>query len=432
MAENEDAVKNIGDVVKAGLCCGCGTCQALCPKNAVTLSESKEAGVYVPAIDQYNCSNCGICKDVCPGREVDFLELERAAFGRSPTNNLLGARLGCYSGYSSDQKVRYSSASGGMVTSLLLFALREKLIDGALVVKAGEGDPLRPFSFIARTEEEIIASHASRYCPVPVNLSLKEILKNEGRYAVVGLPCHIAGVRMAEQMNKKLKEKIKYHFCLVCNHTPTFRATDFLLKKLKVEPKEIREVSYRGQGWPGGCLVKCRNQKEYFIKLGSFYYWGLIFQKLFWPRRCFLCNDKIGRLGDISFMDPHLPEYYQNEKIGASLMITRSSIADELLAEAMHAGVIETSLIEEEKIITAQSLSEIIRRNAARRRLFLAFKQKVPSYNGTVDGEMQFGQLALASFDFLLVWLSERSYFPANVICGLYNLYKFLYKRHKD
>jgi len=70
-------------------------------------------------------------------------------------------------------------------------------------------NPLEPEPFIARTKEEIIEASKSKYCPVPANIALKEIMdsKSGEKFAVVGLPCHIQGIRKFEEVNKILKEK---------------------------------------------------------------------------------------------------------------------------------------------------------------------------------------------------------------------------------
>jgi len=79
------------------------------------------------------------------------------------------------------------------VTALFIFALEKGLIDGALVTGMKKDKPLEPEPFIARTREKIISARGSKYCSVPANIALKEILKakEEERFAVVGLPCHI-------------------------------------------------------------------------------------------------------------------------------------------------------------------------------------------------------------------------------------------------
>lgn len=404
------------NIMKSSLCTGCGTCFALCPKESIILEIDERRGIYLPNIDNNQCNHCGICLKVCPGQEIDLHNLNRIAFGKDAPDPFLGSVMKCYAGYASDYTIRYSSASGGVVTALLAYALEENIIDGVLVVRAHSSKPLQPYSVIARTKEEIISARSSRYCPVPANMTLREILYSKGRYAVVGLPCHIAGVRKAEEINEKLRERIRLHFCLVCNHTPTFRATQYLLSKL-VADQEVRKIFYRGKGWPGGMTVQYLNGSERFIHHLDFQYWGFVFQRFFWPRRCFLCDDKIGALGDVSFMDPYLPEYKSNEKIGSTLFVVRSPFAHELINQAIEQGVIVSSEIDREIVSEAQLLPEVRQRHASRRQLFKLFKQRIPHYPGRQRGNVKFWDLCQAAFDYLLVYLSARSFYAVDFCC---------------
>lgn len=204
---------NVEKVYKEGMCTGCGTCAGICPTNAIEMVIDKKKGIYKPLIDIEKCTKCGLCYKVCPGHSVDFKELNEFVFGKQPENILLGNYINCYAGHSTDYGIRYNSASGGLVTQLLIFAIEEGIIDGALVTRMKKDNPLEPEPFIARTKEEIIEATGSKYCPVPANITLKEILNSKGgeKFAVVGLPCHILGIRNVEQINKKLKSKIVLH-----------------------------------------------------------------------------------------------------------------------------------------------------------------------------------------------------------------------------
>ena len=51
-------------------------------------------------------------------------------------------------------------------------------------------------------DTEPVSATKSKYCPVPANVRIKKILRRNGKFAVVGLPCHIHGVRKAEMLNK--------------------------------------------------------------------------------------------------------------------------------------------------------------------------------------------------------------------------------------
>ncbi|KQC05256.1 MAG: 4Fe-4S ferredoxin [Methanoculleus sp. SDB] len=54
-------------VVLADLCTGCGTCSAVCPENAVAVSEAEPA-----RITQERCVSCGQCVDSCPEEAMVF------------------------------------------------------------------------------------------------------------------------------------------------------------------------------------------------------------------------------------------------------------------------------------------------------------------------------------------------------------------------
>ncbi|MDY6892811.1 MAG: coenzyme F420 hydrogenase/dehydrogenase beta subunit N-terminal domain-containing protein [Chloroflexota bacterium] len=237
-------------VVKKGLCTGCGTCVGICPLDAIEMTVDHLRGIYVPALDREECNECGMCVDVCPGHNVDFRQLNLEIFGKEPGDILLGNYLNCYTGYAADSDIRYNSASGGLVTALLIFALEEGLIDGALVTKMRDDRPLEPEPFIARTREEIISAARSKYCPVPANIAVKEILKaREGeRFAVVGLPCHIHGIRNAERVNKTLAERIVLHVGLFCAHTDTFALAELVLQKHRIDKEHVASFDYRGCG----------------------------------------------------------------------------------------------------------------------------------------------------------------------------------------
>lgn len=133
--------------------------------------------------------------------------------------------------------IRYNSSSGGLITQLLIFALEECIIDGAQVTRMKNDNPLEPEPFIARTKEDIIGASTSKYCPVPANIALKEIIdsKKGEKFAVVGLPCHMHAIRKAEQINKKLSEKTVLHVGIFCGHSSNFLGTKLWLDKFRIK-----------------------------------------------------------------------------------------------------------------------------------------------------------------------------------------------------
>lgn len=340
--------KTIGTVVKDGLCTGCGTCVGICPQLAIEMVINKPKGIYIPQLDKERCNECGICFEVCPGHSVDFKELNQEVFGEQPEDILLGNYLHCYIGHATDYDIRYNSASGGFVTALLIFALGQGLIDGALVTRMSEENPLEPQPFIATTKEEIISAAKSKYCPVPANIALRSIQEQEGRFAVVGLPCHIHGIRKAESVSKKLKEKIVLHLGILCSHTDSFLGTEFVLHKFGVNKEDIAHLDYRGEGWPGSMTIHLKNGTKRLIPHND--YMAFLHGGFFTPVRCALCCDSVNDLADILLGDAWLPEIVAHDNIGTSVIISRNRIGENLLKQAMSKGEVTLSSIESDRV----------------------------------------------------------------------------------
>ena len=370
----------IAQVVKDELCTGCGTCIALCPEEAIKLTIDERKGIYIPELDEKRCDGCGICYKVCPGHEVDFKQLDLEIFGKEPEDIFIGNYLNCYVGHSTDYDIRYNSASGGLVTPLLIFALEEGIIDGALVTRMKKDKPLEPEPFIARTKEEIIEASKSKYCPVPANIALKEILesKDNERFAVVGVPCHIQGIRKAEMINKKLKQKIVLHLGLWCSTTCNFLGTEFVLKRLGVSKEEVRELDYRGEGWPGGLSVQLKNGEKKFISLGG--YWDTNFSS-FRPSRCRLCSDAIAEFADICFGDYRGRDAYSKEKIGNSGIISRTRAGEDVLQRMVSKQKVEVWRVSSSDVATLQSYFHSKKNVKAVFNLFRLLGKKIPIYN---------------------------------------------------
>ncbi len=343
--------KTIAEVVKSGLCTGCGTCMGICPVDAIEMVIEHEKGIYIPQLDEEKCNQCGLCFEVCPGHAVDFKQLNLEIFGKEPDDILIGNYLNCHIGHATDSNIRYNSSSGGLVTALLIYALEEQMIDGALVTRMKKDKPLEPEPFIARTKDAVIEAAKSKYCPVPANIVLKEILQSDGKFAVVGLPCHLHGIRKAEQVNEKLRERIVLHIGLFCGTSKNFLGTEFQLRRMGISGEEVAKLDYRGEGWPGSLTVELRNGQRKLSKLSHYYDSKFC---SFVPWRCSVCTDQASELADISLGDAWLPEVKETDKVGTSIIVSRNKTGGDILQQAGNRAEIELSPIRAEKVIESQ------------------------------------------------------------------------------
>lgn len=385
-------MKNVKDIYQQGLCHGCGTCTAICPTSAIKISLDRHRGVFFPEVDDNQCNECGLCLKVCPGLSVDFVGLNQYIFEKQPEDVWLGNYLGLYAGHASDNEIRYYASSGGMITALLIFALEQGLINGALVTSMDPENPLEPKVFIARNRDEVISAHGSKYCPVPANIGLKEIIKEKGKFAVVGLPCHIHGIRKLEQEDKRLKGKIVLHLGLMCSNNSTLLATEYFLHKKRIHASEVKEFAYRRGGWlpKKEFYLRMINEEDKILhspKGGLKAYWHnyldiTTYHRHFVHTRCLMCCDQTNELTDISFGDARLPELVRIEKAGESIIITRTKTGEEIFQGLLLGG--KAQLYEKlnvNRFYQAQQISKYKKYFNARLKLFNAFDKATPVYN---------------------------------------------------
>ncbi|MEL7669252.1 Coenzyme F420 hydrogenase/dehydrogenase, beta subunit C-terminal domain [Methanobacterium sp.] len=370
--------KNILEITENNLCTGCGTCIPLCPSKAIKIQINSKKGIYIPNVNKLKCNGCGICYQICPGSEIDFEGLNKDIFNKKIEDPIIGSYIKSFTGYSKDPHIRYNSSSGGLITQILIFALNNNIIDGALVTRMRKDKPLEPEPFIARTEEEIIEASGSKYCPVPTNMVLDEIIKSSNeKFAVVGLPCQITGIRKAELINKTLKDKIILHIGILCNHTPNLVATEYFLYSKKINNNNIKKINYRSGGWIPKMEITFKNNESILEN-----YWGDGFGQFFYPIRCTLCCDIFALLSDISFGDAWLPEIEKIDKIGTSLIIIRNSRGENILKKVLSKDKLTLNPLIHEKLLKSQfdkvyfkNISLITRMN-----ILKFFRKEIPFY----------------------------------------------------
>jgi coenzyme F420 hydrogenase subunit beta len=292
---------------------------------------------YYPKINRQLCVNCGSCAEVCPVCNYESISL-LSLRGKIQLSGFNGDRA--YMGYSLDDDIRFNASSGGLVTSLLILALEEKLVDGVLVTAVSSANPLRPMPFIAKSKADLLLAIGSKYCPVPLNEAVKIINNSKGRFAVVGLPCHINGLKKLEEKIPDLKNKIPLHFGLFCSHTLNFKATLFLLRLLRGTGKQgnLSNLEYRGKGWPGYFSVTYENGEK--AAMPFLYYSRFHALFFFTPHSCMFCPDAYANLADLSFGDAWSKGIMSSDTQGTSACISRTIQGQRLLEKAVSLGKI--------------------------------------------------------------------------------------------
>ncbi len=407
-------MKNISPIVKNDTCTQCGSCIGICAPDAIDLFQHKNKGL-LPVVNENKCTDCGLCVKVCPGEKLDLNQLNLELFKKLPEQELYGNFLNVYTSHASDKKIRYDGASGGVATAILDAMLKNKQIDGAVVVRMSQTRNLEPEVFIARNTEDLISAQQSKYLPVPMNVAIKDILRNkDDKYAIVGLPCHFHGLRLAEKLNKKLKKRIVLRMGLFCGFNPTLSSTKFLLKRAGVKDfRQVQNVKYRDGDWPCGFRAILKDKSEYFLyPIKEFIFSHYVFER----RRCAMCSDQLNELSDFSLGDEWRSDL-KDDVGGWSHIITRTEAGERCVQDMVEQGVIMIKKSTPEVIFSGQRSTMIYKKrgNFAFAKIQRLLGKKVPDYLMNTKHKMKW-QYYLGSF--LLFFVS--SMFENDIISKMF------------
>lgn len=154
-------------------CCGCGACEAACPKRCITMRFDDEGFEY-PFVDGSACVGCGICVKACP------VSGDHAKTGAMPVAY-------AYAATNNDSAIRAVSTSGG-VFNVIATAIMEQ---GGTVIGACFNDSLEVVHDFASTPEEAQRFCGSKY--VQSDLMANDVYRRVRTLCKDGLPVLFSG-----------------------------------------------------------------------------------------------------------------------------------------------------------------------------------------------------------------------------------------------
>ena len=238
------------EVVGKNLCIGCGICASICPHENLKI-EFNKFGEYNAFETGNICDEkCHLCLDVCPFYNNKDNEdvLGKKLFAETPGikhTPETGYYIDAFVGYSSVKSHRENGASGGLATWTLEKLLTDNLVDHVACVSPNN-DFEKLFKFkICNTTREVRECSRSCYYPVETSEFIKHILQHEGRYAIIGLPCVCKAVRLATQVNPKLKSRIKFVLGLVCGQMKSKFFAEYICALGGGDPHSLNGITFR-------------------------------------------------------------------------------------------------------------------------------------------------------------------------------------------
>ena len=253
-------------------------------------------------------------------------------------HTLWGPLMSVHTGWARDAEVRYQGSSGGVLSALLIHLLESGQVDFIAQVGADPEAPLNSVRRIARTRDDVLAAAGSRYAPSPAMRDAEALFASGERFAFVGKPCDVAAMRRLVAQRRDWQAQLKFVLSFLCAGVPAQQGTTEVLHALGTSASEVRAFRYRGEGWPGHATALTHDGRR--LQMDYSRSWGEILGRHL-PLRCKLCPDGTGEFADLVCGDAwHGDDGYPDfdEREGRSLVLSRTTLGEQLLQEALTRG----------------------------------------------------------------------------------------------
>lgn len=320
--------------------------------------------------------------DVCPG-----LGQRVAAAGRVD-DPLWGPYLSMQTGWASDPAIRFAGSSGGALSMLLVHLLAAGRVDAVVQTAADPAFAIGNAPVLSTDAAGVLAAAGSRYAPsspladLPAHLAAHRATGR--RHAFVGKPCDAAALRAMAGQDPAVAAAFPVILSFFCAGVPSHAGGRAVLAALGTDLAATETFRFRGNGWPGQATAHLRDGSQRQMSYHDS--WGRILSRHV-QARCKICADGTGVAADLVCADAWesdeagYPLFAEAD--GISLIVARTPLGAQILAEATAAGRLQTAPFE------VASLAAIQPGQRERRRALLArlaalrlFGRPVPRYEG--------------------------------------------------
>jgi coenzyme F420 hydrogenase subunit beta len=324
------------DIVRDGLCIGCGLCAAVTGPEKIQMNWTQEGRLRPIEQSKPSPAHLAEIQSTCPGLVSAGLTKNEAANG-AECDTVWGYLSDCFITWAGDKRVRYESSTGGTLNALAIHLLERGDVKFILHLGPHPQFPARSKCRISTTYDEIIGSCGSRYGPSAPLEGLEEALARNQPFAFVGKPCDVSAMRLRAQQDARIAKLCKYRLALVCGGTSEFGKTQTLLEGWNVNEDDVAMLRYRGNGNPGPTRVITNDGQRFETTYNNLWEDESTWQL---QHRCKICPDAIGEAADIIAMDCWPGGSPTAEDDGFNALCTRSDKGNALVVSALQSGAL--------------------------------------------------------------------------------------------
>ena len=323
------------EIIKTGKCVYCGACGAFCAN--IKFDPQREIPIEDGSCKDVNTcrEGFGLCYNLCLKTNVQKLPvclLDRWTFGKSH-DKILGHYKKIISVKLSDIARKKLPSEAGPITALLYVAMKEGLIDAAIVTD--KDDQFRPFPMIANSEEELFKATGYKPSQNPtLSLIGEAINKGYTDIAVVGTPCQIHALRKIQNhpsFDFETYDLVSLAIGTFCFGTFHNQQLSECFNEYGINPTEIIKIKTDKNNFKMIITTKSGNKE---IPLNYIYEKSI-------RNACFSCSDYTSEFADISV-----------GKIGCegefSTIIIRTQRGKNIYDLAVKKGILEEKSLEKD------------------------------------------------------------------------------------
>jgi len=314
-------------VFDSEVCCQCGWCSSICPVNAITVTAD------ILEIDDETCMKCGICYSVCPrsfsieqaGKSINKLD-KSLKFSEK-----INGYINTYSATTTKDDIKEIRQDGGIVTSLLEYLLKNKLVDAIVAVKHSK-ELWKPEPVLVENIKDLYKTSGTKYANAST-LSIIDETKKYENIAVVGVPCMMNALKKGYLFpsGQPFFKNIKYRIGLFCMESFPYEGVLNLIKdQFDKDFKKVTKMDISG----GKFIIYLDSGEDFRVPLKEV--------KSYARHNCHFCEDLTADYADISVGSIGSPS-------GWSTVITRNKKGDKIYKDAIKAGLIESKSLKEVK-----------------------------------------------------------------------------------
>jgi coenzyme F420 hydrogenase subunit beta len=275
------------------------------------------------------------------------IQMENFVFGRNrKPEEPFGVYRRLVVAQATDEEILKVSQDGGVATALLSYALKNGLVDSAVVTGASKEKPFYPIPKLASTFAEVLESAGTKYtCSPNIPLLIEACKQKKTKVAFVGTPCQVQAIRKMQAAGLTRQTGcLNFTTGLMCSGCFTYEGLmeKYIHGKLGVDLGEIKKMNIKGK------LLLTTASGVIGIPLAE--------TRRYQQKSCGGCGDFSSELADISVGGLGLD--------GWTLTIIRTEKGEELFSGAEQAGFLRTKAVDTE----AKALSLLVRLSEKKRK----------------------------------------------------------------